>query len=171
MMNRLQLSMDSKLFQQGGEGGGACTHNGIHAQVESFDIIDLRVKEEVQEKAKELANMLAQSEEVAHYRRAEDKINSHPRVQQLIAAIKKKQKEAVAFENTFKNPEMVKKIEAEIEELQDELDSIPVVTEFQQSQADINYLLQLVITIVRDTLTDKINLDDAPKEEADDCLD
>ena len=68
-------------------------------------------------------------------------------------------------------PEMLEKIEAEMEELQDELDSIPVVTEFQQSQADINYLLQLVISIVRDTLTEKINLDDMPKEESDDCLD
>ena len=129
------------------------------------------MKEDIQAKARELADMLAQSEEVAHYRRAEEKINKHERVQQLIAAIKKKQKEAVAFEKTFNNPEMVKKIEAEMNELQDELDSIPVVTEFQQSQADINYLLQLVITIVRDTLTDKINLEDAPKEETDDCLD
>ncbi|MCM3631956.1 RicAFT regulatory complex protein RicA family protein [Paenibacillus camelliae] len=170
-MKRLQDSIEGKLFQHGGESGGACSHNGIHAQVESYDIVDLRVKEDVQEKARELASMLAQSEEVLHYRRAEDKINSHPRVQQLITAIKKKQKEVVAFENTFKNPEMVKKIEAEMEELQDELDSIPVVTEFQQSQADINYLLQLVISIVRDTLTEKINLDDMPKEESDDCLD
>lgn len=170
-MKRLQHSIDAKLFQHGGESGGACAHNGIHAQVESHSIVDLRVKEDVQAKARELAHMLAQSEEVEHYRRAEAKINQHPRVQQLITAIKKKQKEAVAFEKTFNNPEMVKKIEQEMEQLQDELDGIPVVTEFQQSQADINYLLQLVISIVRDTLTDKINLDDMPKEEADDCLD
>lgn len=170
-MNMPQQSIDAKLFQHGGEAAGACSHSGIHAQVKSHTIVDLRVKEDIQAKARELADMLAQSEEVAHYRRAEEKINKHERVQQLIAAIKKKQKEAVAFEKTFNNPEMVKKIEAEMNELQDELDSIPVVTEFQQSQADINYLLQLVITIVRDTLTDKINLEDAPKEETDDCLD
>lgn len=166
-----QQSIDAKLFQHGGEAGGVCSHGGIHAQVESYSITDLRVKEDIQAKAKELASMLAQSEEVAHYRRAEAKINQHERVQQLITTVKKKQKEAVAFEKTFNNPEMVKKIEAEIEQLQDELDSIPIVTEFQQSQSDINYLLQLVISIVRDTLTDKINLEDAPKEEADDCLD
>jgi len=171
-MKRLQHSMDARLFQHGGESGGACSHNGIQAQIESYDIVDLRVKEDVQEKARELAHMLSQSEEVEHYRRAEEKINNHPRVQQLITAIKKKQKEAVAFEKTFNNPEMVKKIETEMAELQDELDGIPIVTEFQQSQTDINYLLQLVISIVRDTLTEKINLDDMPKdEEPDDCLD
>src|SRR5690606_42094955 len=92
-MKRLQDSIEGKLFQHGGESGGACSHNGIHAQVESYDIVDLRVKEDVQEKARELASMLAQSEEVLHYRRAEDKINSHPRVQQLITAIKKKRSE------------------------------------------------------------------------------
>lgn len=171
-MNMPQQSIDAKLFQHGGEAAGAsCSHSGIHAQIKSHTIVDLRVKEDIQAKARELADMLAQSEEVAHYRRAEEKINKHERVQQLIAAIKKKQKEVVAFEQTFNNPEMVKKIEAEMNELQDELDSIPVVADFQQSQADINYLLQLVITIVRDTLTDKINLEDAPKEETDDCLD
>jgi len=170
-MKLLHQQIEAKQFQHGGEAGGACSHNGIHADIKSYNIVDLRVKEDVQAKARELADMMAQSEEVAHYRRAEAKINKHERVQQLIAAIKKKQKEAVAFEKTFNNPEMVKKIEAEISELQDELDSIPIVTEFQQSQTDINYLLQLVINIVRDTLTEKINLEDAPKEESDDCLD
>ena len=42
--------------------------------------------------------------------------------------------------------------------LQDELDGIPIVTEFQQSQSDINYLLQLVISIVRDTVLRKSTL-------------
>lgn len=170
-MKLSQQSIEDRLFMHGGEAGGACSHGGIHAEVQSHNIVDLRVKEDVQAKARELAEMLALSEEVAHYRRAEEKINKHERVQQLIAQIKKKQKEAVAFEKTFNNPAMVKKIEAEIEELQDELDSIPIVTEFQQSQSDINYLLQLVISIVRDTLTEKINLEDAPKEETEDCLD
>lgn len=163
---------DSQLFQHSGEGGGACSHNDMHANMPSHTITDLRVKEDVQDKARELANLLAQSEEVTQYRQAETKINNHNRVQDLIAKIKKKQKEAVAFES-FNNPDMVKKIEAEINDLQDELDSIPVVTEFQQSQSDINYLLQLVISIVRDTLTDKINLEDqkSSSTEDDDCMD
>lgn len=55
--------------------------------------------------------------------------------------------------------------------MQDELDGIPVVTEFQQSQSDINYLLQLVISIVRDALTDKINLEDGKSSEDKDCMD
>ena len=167
----LDKQVESKMFQHGGEAGGSCSHTGIKADIPSHSITDLRVKEDIQEKARELANLLAQSEEVTQYRQAEAKIQNHDRVQQLITTIKKKQKEAVAFES-FQNPDMVAKIEAEISSLQDELDGIPVVNTFQQSQSDINYLLQLVISIVRDTLTDKINMEDGkPAEESEDCMD
>lgn len=168
----LHLSkFESKRFNHGGEQGGTCSHGGVKADVQSFNLVDLRVKEDVQLKAKELAELIAQSEEVQHFRRAEAKINKNDRIQTLIQQIKKKQKEVVAFEQTFKNPEMVKKIEAEMEALQDELDSIPIITEFQQSQTDINYLLQLVIGIVRDTVSEKINVENASVEDPDDCLD
>lgn len=110
----LHKSIDSKMFQHGGEGGGACSHNSIHANITSHTITDLRVKADVQAKARELADLLAQSEEVTQYRKAEAKIQNHERVQGLIAQIKKKQKEAVAFEHTFKNSDMVKKLKLKL---------------------------------------------------------
>ena len=166
-----EKQMDAKMFQHSGDAGGSCSHNGPKGDVPSHTITELRVKEDIQEKARELANLLSESEEVTQYRQAEAKIQNHERVQQIITTVKKKQKEAVAFES-FNNADMVAKIEAEIASLQDELDSIPVVNTFQQSQSDINYLLQLVISIVRDTLTDKINLEDGkPAEDSEDCMD
>ncbi|MFF2482566.1 RicAFT regulatory complex protein RicA family protein [Paenibacillus sp. NPDC058071] len=134
--------------------------------VPKFDTRDLLVREDITTKAKELANLIYTSEEVQHYRRAESQIQRNDRVQGLIVQIKKKQKELVAFETTFKNEQMVKKIEGEMETLQDELDGIPIVSEFQQSQSDINYLLQLVISIVRETVAEKINVEGAPEAEA-----
>ncbi|WP_340023992.1 YlbF family regulator [Paenibacillus sp. FSL K6-1096] len=119
---------------------------------------DLIVREDIMGKAKELAALISTSEEVRQFQQAEQKIQQHERVQGLIAAIKKKQKEIVAFES-FKNQAMVAKIEGEIAALQDEIDSIPLVNEFQQSQSDINYLLQLVISVIRDTVSDKINVE------------
>lgn len=56
-----------------------------------------------------------------------------------------------------------------MEVLQDELDGIPIVTEFQQSQSDINYLLQLVISIVRDTVSEKINVEAGSEEAPAEC--
>ncbi|WP_374955158.1 RicAFT regulatory complex protein RicA family protein [Paenibacillus sp. PCH8] len=124
----------------------------------TYDTRNLVIRDDIMGKTKELADMLGTSEEVRQFQQAESKIRDHERIQQLIATIKKKQKEIVAFES-FKNGEMVSKIEQEIEDLQSELDSIPLVTEFQQSQSDINYLLQLVISVIRDTVSEKVNVE------------
>ncbi|TCM98816.1 cell fate (sporulation/competence/biofilm development) regulator YmcA (YheA/YmcA/DUF963 family) [Paenibacillus sp. BK033] len=145
-------------------------HDHDHGcNVPKFNTRDLLVREDIMQKAKELADLIFTSEEVQHYRRAEKQIQGNERVQSLISLIKKKQKEVVAFETTFKNEQMVKKIEGEMEVLQDELDGIPIVSEFQQSQSDINYLLQLVISIVRDTVSEKINVEDATVEAPAEC--
>jgi cell fate (sporulation/competence/biofilm development) regulator YmcA (YheA/YmcA/DUF963 family) len=129
-----------------------------HYGMPTYDTRDLVIRDDIMGKAKELADMLGTSEEVRQFQQAETKIRDHERIQQLIATIKKKQKEIVAFES-FKNVEMVSKIEQEIDDLQSELDSIPLVTEFQQSQSDINYLLQLVISVIRDTVSEKVNVE------------
>ncbi|WP_152402311.1 RicAFT regulatory complex protein RicA family protein [Paenibacillus cellulositrophicus] len=124
----------------------------------SYDTKDLVIRDDIMSKAKELAELISGSEEVQQFQKAEEKIRNHERVQNLIATIKKKQKEIVAFES-FQNQEMVAKIEKEIEALQDEIDGIPLVNEFQQSQSDINYLLQLVISVIHDTVSEKVNVE------------
>nr|WP_044877521.1 YlbF family regulator [Paenibacillus sp. IHBB 10380] len=124
----------------------------------SYDSRDLVIQEDIMAKAKELADLISGSEEVRQFQQAEEKIRNHQRVQDLIVVMKKKQKEIVAFES-FENKEMVAKIEGEIAEYQDEIDGIPIVVEFQQSQTDINYLLQLVISVIRDTVSEKVNVE------------
>lgn len=132
----------------------------------SFDNRELILREDILNRARELANLITTAEEVNVYQQAEKRIQSHERVQGLIVQIKKKQKELVAFQNTFKNPAMVEKIEAEISVLQDELDGIPIVQQFQQSQVDVNYMLQSIISIIRDTVSEKIDLEAAKPAEA-----
>lgn len=153
------------------EHGAGCSHMGDNINIPSFHTRDIIVRENIMAKAKELADAIYTSEEVQQYRRAEQQINGNDRIQGLIAQIKKKQKEVVAFETTFKNADMVKKIEGEMEVLQDELDGIPIVTQFQQSQSDINYLLQLVVSIIRDTVAEKINVEDAAAPDPENCSD
>lgn len=119
---------------------------------------DLVVREDILAKARELAAMLATTDEVITYQNAEKRINESDRIQKMISVIKKKQKEIVAFEQ-FQNAKMVEKIEGEMKDLQDELDNLPIVQQFQQTQTDINYLLQLIISVIKDTLSDKINVE------------
>nr|WP_223070431.1 YlbF family regulator [Paenibacillus caui] len=127
------------------------------------------MKAEILEKSRALADLIGTSEEVEVFKKAEQKIQHHERIQSLIAQMKKKQKEIVAFES-MGNAGMVSRIEREIDELQAEIDAIPLVAEYQQSQADINYLLQFVMSAIHDTVSQKIHVEsgtDAPPSRCD----
>ncbi|MBM7094257.1 MULTISPECIES: RicAFT regulatory complex protein RicA family protein [Alteribacter] len=112
-------------------------------------------KKEVIEKAKELAKVMAETEEVDFFKRAELQINENLRVQEIIGQIKKLQKEAVNLQH-YNKTEGLKEVEAKIDALQDELDEIPIVKEFKQSQTEVNGLLQLVSTTISNSVTDEI---------------
>ncbi len=107
------------------------------------------------DKAKELADLIANSSEVEFYKKAEQQIKANHKVQEMISAIKKKQKEAVALEHLGR-AELLKKVEAEIDQLQEEIDEIPLVAEFKQTQIDINDLLQMVTNVIANTVSQNI---------------
>jgi cell fate (sporulation/competence/biofilm development) regulator YmcA (YheA/YmcA/DUF963 family) len=130
----------------------------IQHPMKHMNSVDVVLREDILAKTKELAELIATSDEVQTYREAERKIQENERVQSIIRAIKKKQKEIVGFQY-FQNEQMVQKIEAEIRELQDELDGIPIVQQFQQTQMDINYMLQLIVNVIKQGLSEKISLD------------
>jgi cell fate (sporulation/competence/biofilm development) regulator YmcA (YheA/YmcA/DUF963 family) len=115
-------------------------------------------EKEILEKARELANMIARTKEVDFFKRAEQQIKNNERVQELIHQLKQKQKQIVMFESMNK-PELAKKVEAEYNQLHEELDSIPIVVEFKQSQVDVNDLLQMVTNVITNTVSERIILD------------
>lgn len=141
--------------------------------IPEFDNRDLILREDILAGARELAQLITTADEVRTYQNAERLIQRHERVQGLISQIKKKQKELVAFQTTFKNAQMVEKIEREIETLQDELDGMPVVQQFQQSQTDVNYMLQSIVSIIRETVAEKLDVEAAApqSEEPETCID
>lgn len=116
---------------------------------------DYYTKQDILEKARELAGMIAETEEVDFFKRAEGQINQHLKVQQIIGQIKKLQKEAVNLKHYGKT-EALKETDAKIDALQDELDEIPLVQEFKQSQGEVNDLLQMVSHAISNTVTNKI---------------
>lgn len=149
-------------------------HDHHHGQgnvvIPEFDNRDLILREDILARARELAKLITTTEEVSLYQKAEKLIQGHERVQGLIKQIKKKQKELVAFQSTFNNPQMVAKIEKEIEALQDELDGIPIVQQFQQSQTDVNYMLQSIVSVIRDLVAEKLDVESAaPAEPPENC--
>lgn len=112
-------------------------------------------RDEVIKKAEELAKMISSTEEVDFFKRAEEKINENDKVQKLIGKIKMYQQEAVNLQH-YQKHEALKKVEEKLDSLHKEVDSIPIVQEFKQSQTDVNDLLQLVTSTISNTVTDEI---------------
>lgn len=112
-------------------------------------------KDEIVERAKELARMIAETEEVDFFKRAEAQINENDKVSATITTIKGLQKQAVNLQH-YGKAEALKKTEERIAQLEQQLDEIPVVQEFKQSQVDVNELLQIVANTISNTVTDEV---------------
>lgn len=112
-------------------------------------------KDEIVAKAKDLAKMIAETEEVDFFKRAEAQIHENKKVSTSISAIKGLQKQAVNFQH-YGKVEALRKTKEKIAALEQELDEIPVVYEFKQSQADVNDLLQLVASTISNSVTNEI---------------
>lgn len=112
-------------------------------------------KDDIIAKARELAKMIAETDEVDFFKRAEAAIHENEKVRMHIKTIKGLQKQAVNFQHYGKE-EALKKTEEKISKIEQELDEIPIVNEFKQSQADVNDLLQLVATTISNAVTNEI---------------
>lgn len=112
-------------------------------------------KQQIIEKAHEIANMIAQTEEVDFFKRAEAQINENQKIKEKIASMKSLQKQAVNFQHLGKE-KALKLVETKIEALEAEIDSFPIVQEFKQSQGEVNNLLQLVAHAISNKVTNEI---------------
>src|SRR5690625_1349248 len=107
-------------------------------------------REEVMDAAENLADMLANTEEKNRFKKVEAKIKQNKKVQKNIENIKMLQKQAVNLQ-AYEKTEALKKVNSEIDRLQAEIDAIPVVQEFKETQIVVNDVLQLVSgTIARE---------------------
>jgi cell fate (sporulation/competence/biofilm development) regulator YmcA (YheA/YmcA/DUF963 family) len=114
-------------------------------------------KDDIVARARELATMIAETDEVDFFKRAEASIQENEKVRKMINEIKGLQKQAVNLEHYGKT-EALKKTEEKLAAIEAELDAIPIVQEFKQSQADVNDLLQLVAVTISNKVTDEIIL-------------
>ncbi len=111
--------------------------------------------DEIVAKAKELAHMIANTEEVEFFKKAEEKINENQFVREKIASLKTLQKSAVNFEALGKERGL-QVIEGKIEGIEKEIDELPIVQEFKRSQVEVNQLLQLVSNSIANAVTDEV---------------
>ncbi|MBM7552668.1 RicAFT regulatory complex protein RicA family protein [Thalassobacillus pellis] len=112
-------------------------------------------RQQVVEEAEKLAKMMANIEEIDRFKQIEAKINENKKVQEYISRIKALQKQAVNFQ-AYGKTEALQKVEKEIDRVQDELDSIPIVEEFKHSQTIINDILQMVTTTIAREVSNEV---------------
>jgi cell fate (sporulation/competence/biofilm development) regulator YmcA (YheA/YmcA/DUF963 family) len=112
-------------------------------------------KDDIVSRAKELASMISETEEVDFFKKAEAKIHTNENVRLLISEIKGLQKQAVNLQH-YGKPEALKRVENKIASIEQELDEIPIVQEFKQSQMEVNDLLQLIANTISNTVTDQL---------------
>ncbi|HLR66211.1 RicAFT regulatory complex protein RicA family protein [Virgibacillus alimentarius] len=112
-------------------------------------------RKEILDEAKKLANMLANTEEIDRFKQVEAKINENKKVQSLIKKIKALQKQAVNFQ-AYEKTEALKRVETELDRLQAEIDAIPVVQEFKETQLVVNDVLQLVTGTIAREVTNEV---------------
>ncbi|MFD1850311.1 RicAFT regulatory complex protein RicA family protein [Oceanobacillus bengalensis] len=112
-------------------------------------------RKQVLDEAKKIAEMLTNTEEIERFKQVEAKINENQKVQKLIQKIKTLQKQAVNFQ-AYGKQEALKKVDEEINRLQNEIDDIPVVQEFKEIQVLVNEVLQLVSGTISRELTNNI---------------
>lgn len=112
-------------------------------------------KDELIIKAEELATMIAETEEVEFFKKAEAQIHENKRVRELIASLKSLQKQSINFEH-YRKENAYKQVQDKIDEIESLINDIPVVQEFKQSQVEVNELLQLVSSAVSNKVSDII---------------
>ncbi|MCM3386907.1 RicAFT regulatory complex protein RicA family protein [Ureibacillus chungkukjangi] len=112
-------------------------------------------KDEIVEKAKEIAHMIANTEEVEFFKKAEEQINENQHIREKIASLKTLQKQVVNFQHLGKE-KAVKLVEGKIAKIEEEIDETPIVQQFKQSQMDVNNLLQLVSNAIANSVTNEI---------------
>ncbi|WP_101843957.1 RicAFT regulatory complex protein RicA family protein [Halobacillus sp. Marseille-P3879] len=112
-------------------------------------------RKQVVDEAHKLAKMIADIEEIDRFKQIEAKLNENQKVQSHIKKIKALQKQAVNFQ-AYGKTEALERIEKEIDRLQDELDAIPIVAEFKDTQMVINDILQMISSTISREVTNEV---------------
>jgi cell fate (sporulation/competence/biofilm development) regulator YmcA (YheA/YmcA/DUF963 family) len=116
-------------------------------------------------KADAIADMICQSEAARQYWKAREKMERHEEAQALFESLKLKTNNRLGL--AYALPEdhpKVQQLQAEIQEIEEQLYEIPVAMQYKQAQAELNELLQGVMHLLLVRLSDKVPVELGPKQ-------
>ena len=106
-----------------------------------------------------LIEILKKNEVITRYQEVKENIKENRALEQLIEAIKSKQKEAVAFEH-YAKPAASEKTAAELADLNKQLKDSIAVQQYREALWDANELLENVIGIIQRGIDDAVEKDE-----------
>ena len=112
-------------------------------------------KDDIVKEARELGRMIANTEQVEFFKKAEAKIHEHEEVRKRMASLKSLQKQAVNFQQYGKE-KALQMTEEKIKQIEDELEEMPIVDQFKKSQTEVNTILQMVSHAISSTVTEEV---------------
>ncbi|MCD8793089.1 RicAFT regulatory complex protein RicA family protein [Staphylococcus gallinarum] len=109
-------------------------------------------KDEILAEADRISERIKDLDIVKEYHRVEQQIHNNKQIEQKMKDLKKNQKQSVNLQNYGKT-EALKQSEGKIQEIEQNINILPIVEEFKESQAEVNDLLQMLIS----TMSDRLN--------------
>lgn len=103
--------------------------------------------EDVLNKATEVAKSLEELEEVQTFKTLKARLDQNQKVKDKISAIKQLQKQAVNLQ-AYGKTNAVKALDVEIDQIQAEIDQLPIVEEFKSNQVVVNDILKQMIASI-----------------------
>nr|NNM91092.1 YlbF family regulator [Bacilli bacterium] len=100
--------------------------------------------------ANELGKLLANTEEVQHFKAAEDLLLAHEKASTLLQQLNQAEVDA--------QNEEIDPTDPEIATILDALDDIPEVVAFHDAQANVDHLLSTVSSMIADSMTSHAGL-------------
>lgn len=119
----------------------------------------------IYEKADSIANAISSSEAAGRYWQARTKMKAHEQAQQLFDELKLKRNTSLILEQRLDkdHPKMML-ADMEVSALEEKLNEIPVAQQYYEAQAELNELLQGVVSLLLSRLTDELPVEIGPRQ-------
>lgn len=122
-------------------------------------------RDDLLKKAEEIATEIAQSEEAQVYWQAREKMQQHIQAQQLFEELKLKTNSLLVLQQQLAetNPKVML-ASMEVDEVEQQLQKIPVAIQYRAAQSDVNELTQAVISTLLAYLKDAVPVERGPRQ-------
>lgn len=131
----------------------------------STQITTERVEQIAIKKAEQIAKKIASSDEVQCYWQARNKMERNKEAQALFDELKlKTNTRLILQERLDDNHPKVMLAELEVKEVEEKLMEIPVAMQYKEAQAEVNELLQGVVSLVMSRLSRALPVELGPRQ-------